>query len=82
MQRQQKNAISSGILGLAGLWVALLAACTGVTEPRRNVPVEGDSVVVRPVGSTPVEPMDSVVKCDLVWVLGSRCWMVRDSVRP
>lgn len=61
----------------------LLTACTAPTgdDPRvRVIPVESDSVVVRPVGSTPSEPVEGVIRCALAYDGVAICWQVTDSV--
>lgn len=80
-----RNTRFSGVgitVGSISVILSLMTACMGATEPRRSLPVEGDSVVVRPVGSTPTEPGEGVVRCDVERVVGSVCWIVTDSVRP
>jgi hypothetical protein len=67
-----KRVLVVGLVCLAGC----VGRVTGV------MPVEEEGVVVGVVWSTPVEPVDTVVLCDTVWVPRSVCWQVRDSVRP
>jgi hypothetical protein len=67
-----KSGISTALLVL----VACAGAVTGI------IPVDEEPVLVGPVGTTPAEPVDSVVLCDTAWTLKSVCWQVLDSVRP
>ena len=60
--------------------VLALAGCAGAVTG--IIPVDEEPVLVGPVGTTPAEPVDSVVLCDTVWTPRSLCWQVRDSVRP
>jgi len=65
------------------LWAALvlyiltlMIAC----QPTPATPVE--RAVLRPrIDTLWVEPVDSVLKCDLYWKPSSICWLITDSVK-
>ncbi len=60
-----------------------LTACAAPTEVRRGfIPYgeEPEGVEVRPVGSTPAEPEEGVIRCAVRYDGVAVCWQVVDSV--